>query len=149
MWYSIDANIANGVASSRNISLGAFPGGYPPCGVPLFQNFDVDMQALSGATSGITEQNKILNKEWGTMVGVTMRYFAPFTSVRYKNVVLFFVYISGMTGRQDLLQTRKKNHHANTSDQLTSQQQQFKRKYHPTKVTNFTVGGNILLLNIQ
>ena len=68
IWYSINANIANGVARSRNITLGVFPGGYPPCGVPLFDNFDVDMGRYSGYSSGITGQNKVLNKEWGTMV---------------------------------------------------------------------------------
>lgn len=68
IWYSIEANIANGVARSRNITLGVFPGGFPPCGLPLFPNFDVDMEQLVGNSSGITDQNKKLNEEWGTMV---------------------------------------------------------------------------------
>eukprot|EP00804_Cyclotella_cryptica_P023740 CCRYP_011138-RA/>CCRYP_011138-RA protein AED:0.04 eAED:0.04 QI:2527/1/0.85/1/1/0.71/7/1360/200 len=68
LWHSIDKNIANGIAASKNISLGVFPGGYPPCGVPLLQNFDVDMTRLSGISSGISDQNIELFKEWGTMV---------------------------------------------------------------------------------
>jgi hypothetical protein len=68
MWSSLDDSIKNGALASTNTSLGVFPGGLPPCGVPLFDNFDVDMQHLSGARSGIMDQNKKLNKEWGTMV---------------------------------------------------------------------------------
>lgn len=43
-------------------------GGYPPCGVPLLQNFDVDMERFSGNISGVTDQNIQLFDEWGTMV---------------------------------------------------------------------------------
>eukprot|EP01082_Thalassiosira_pseudonana_P011213 g10001.t1 g10001 contig4:1031707-1032347(+) len=65
LWNSINLNIENGVASSRGVELGAYPGGIPPCGVSLLSDFSVDMDA--GDSSGITEQNAILYGKWGTM----------------------------------------------------------------------------------
>lgn len=85
MWYSLDANID--VVRSRNISIGVFPAGFPPCGVPLFDNFDVDMRRFSGNSSGIVDQNKLLKKEWGTVVCLfhIALFFILFICIKHSN----------------------------------------------------------------